>query len=244
MDPCTTGLIIRDDTELRRGQRADHVRVLLWKGTLTDPPRTAATRALADRVRQAYPEAEVVPYAWHLVTHGADDRPRHGGRTLPGSAARFGLLQSSTEVEQAWDITRRCMEAFGATRVVLHTPPGFTPGAVGRRRLEEFARRRRDEGIGLLWEPEGLWTHAEVASLAASLGVTPILSGLEGGRAVADFPATAWVRAEGLPRNPRLQGAHLSTLLRLLARLDAPATVLFAGPQAHTNLRAFVDELG
>jgi len=244
MDLCTTGLILRDDAELRRGRKEDRVGVVLWSGTLTDPPRTAAARALGDRIRRVHPDAEVIPYAWHLVTHGVDDRPRQRGtRTLAGSLPRFGLLQDSAEVEHAWDGTRRCMEALRATRVVLATPPGFTPGALGRRRLEAFARRRRDEGIQLLWEPEGLWTSSQVAALAAKTGVTPILRGLEGGRAVRGFPPSAWARAQGMPRRPRLQGASLTALLELVDGLDGPTTVLFAGPHAQRNLRAFLEEL-
>jgi hypothetical protein len=114
---------------------------------------------------------------------------------------------------------------------------------VGRRHLGAFARRRRDEGIALLWEPEGLWTPIEAASLASQACVTPIFKGLEGGRAVADFPPAAWLRAQGMPRKPRLDAAHRTALLQLVEGLDAPATVLFAGPQAHANLRSFVGEL-
>ena len=126
--------------------------------TLLDPPRAAATKRWAAQVQRSFPGARLVPYAWHLLTHGPDERMvDRTTRTLAGDPRQFGGLQVNVQTGQAWDVTRLCAEAMESTTVALRTPPSITPGALGRARIRAFVDARRGEGFDVIWEPEGLW---------------------------------------------------------------------------------------
>ena len=169
------GIVINDDNKaLRVARHDDPVDLVVLRSTLINPPRAAAATRLREMISGVHPEAEIIPYIWHLVSHGPSDGLReHGSRSLPGEARAFGLLQESEEVRQAWAIVRACAEGLGATKMVLRTPASFTPGATYRERLRRFAEARAAEGLGLVWEAEGLWEPAMTLPLARELDMTP-----------------------------------------------------------------------
>jgi hypothetical protein len=245
MASCKFGLVLGDDITLRRGRPEDRIDLVLWSGSLVDPPRAPATRALGRRLAERHAGAEVIPYAWHLVTHGPSDGfHRRGSRRLAGAAERFGVLQDTAEVERAWQVSARVVATLSAKRAVVRTPPSLTPGELGRRRLAAFVERRKAEGIGVVWEPEGLWTAPQAGRLARRLGVVLLTPALEGGRAPVDTVPGAWLRVDCGAGGQRLTGRHKDALLRLLEGPAAPAAMLFAGPRGHVNLRALLRELG
>lgn len=224
---------------LDRVRADDGVELVLLRSTLLEMPRAAAARGLADRIHKAAPQAEIVPYAWHLVTHAHDDAlGQRGTRTLPGEPQQFGHLGDTSQVEEAWSATARAAEAFGASTVVLRTPPSFAPGVRGRRRLEKFVQRRREEGMRLVWEPEGLWEPDELSLLAQQLDLTLLTPPPAEGRVVLEH---RWLLPGSGGSAADLRGSAADSLLYdvLNEASDGSITVVFAGGLALKNLRAF-----
>jgi hypothetical protein len=237
---------LSDDRELHAAQPSDPVALLLLGSTFVDPPRAAGAKALASRVRAAHPRAEAVPYAWHLVTHGPGDGVAQlGTRTLGGDPARTGGLQATYEVEQAWDATAAVAEALRATTIVLRTPASLTPGALGRRRLEQFLTAHAAPGRQLAWEPSGLWDAATAGAAALELGLTLVWPPFVGGR-IAPLPTLPptqlWLLVEGVGAGQRVDAEQLDAVADWLAD-GACDAVLFGGAMAYAKLRRAVAHL-
>ena len=64
------GLLLSDNNARRQRQPMPKVDVVLLERTLFEPPRASAAGRWATQVRRLFPNAEVIPYAWHLLTHG------------------------------------------------------------------------------------------------------------------------------------------------------------------------------
>jgi hypothetical protein len=240
------GVLVNDEKALSPGRADDPVSLVVLRSTLINPPRAAGARALAEQVRARHPRAALVPYAWHLVTHGPEDGVRElGTRALPGEPRRFGHLQDTPEVREAWATTLRCAQEFAATRVVLRTPAGFTPGATGQARLTAFVEARAAEGVELVWEAEGLWEPAQTLALARRLGMQTLVSAFDGaGRPYAGSLERRWLRVDGAGPTDRLRGVLAEALAYAVAGAEEPEpVVLFSGPRAYANLRAFAREL-
>lgn len=240
------GVILGEPGRLKAGRRSDPVSWVIHRSSLMDPPRAAGARTLAESTQRAHPGARLGLYAWRHVTHGPNDALPQGTRKLQGEPGRCGHLQGTDEVAQAWEVTRIAAEGMGAERVVLKTPPSFTPGSLGRRRLESFvnAHREKHPQLTLVWEPEGLWEPDSAHALAQSLGITALLSAFRPDGAPELLPG-AWLKVDGLGSGGRFSGAHAEELAeQLLDReMDDPAerpiVVLFGGMEPHRALRAF-----
>lgn len=226
------------------------VDVVLLERTLFEPPRASAAGRWATQVRRLFPNAEVIPYAWHLLSHGPDDGLRGlSSRTLEGEPHRFGSLQDSDEVARAWEAVRPCYDALGAKRIVVRTPASLTPGALGRKRLQGFVEKRRADGFEIVWEPEGLWAPAEACAFAASLNITAMGPAFVAGRPNTDedpevlYDRGAWLRVDAMGRRPRLSADQLDALADHLDVVPN-ATLVFAGPRALANLEATADSVG
>ncbi len=243
------GVLINEEKALSAARETDPVALVVLRSTLINPPRAAAARSLAERVRAIHPQAALVPYVWHLVSHGAEDGVRElGTRALPGEARQFGHLQDTPEVREAWQTTLRCAQEFAAKQVVLRTPASFTPGAVGHARLTAFAAARAAEGIEVVWEAEGLWEPAQTLVLARKLGLQTIVPAFDGtGRPFSGTLERRWLRVDGAGPTDRLRGVLAESLAFALEGAEAAdedgPMVLFAGPRAYANLRSFAREL-
>lgn len=240
------GVVIHDDKALRVARVDDPVDLVALRSTLLNPPRAAAATKLAARIRELHPRATVVPYVWHLVSHGPSDGLRElGTRTLPGDARRFGLLQDTDEVRQAWEITRQCAELLGASEVILRTPASFTPSAIHRERLRAFVAARVAEGLKVIWEAEGLWEPAETLAVARELDLRTIIPAFDGtGRPLksgAGRVERRWLRVDGAGPTTRLRAALAESLAVAVddSGGDARVVILFAGPRGYANLRAY-----
>jgi hypothetical protein len=144
----TLGLLLTQHNARSRKRPDPRVELLLLERTLLDPPRAAAAKRWASQIRRAYPAAQLVPYVWHLVSHGPEERmAERTTRTLAGPPHLFGGVQDSPQTRQAWEVTRLCLEAMDASSVALRTPPSVTPGALGRARIRAFVEARRAEGL-------------------------------------------------------------------------------------------------
>ncbi|MEZ4448636.1 MAG: hypothetical protein R3B09_04085 [Nannocystaceae bacterium] len=248
------GVVIPDDKALRAARADDPVDLVVLRATLLNPPRAAGAARLAERLREVHPRAAIVPYVWHLVSHGPSDGLRGlGTRTLPGEPRRYGLLQDTDEVRQAWEITRQCAEQLGAREVLLRTPASFTPSAANRERLRAFVTARAAEGLKVVWEAEGLWEPAQTLAIAREFDLRTVIPAFDG----AGRPLKAghgrverrWLRVDGAGPTTRLRAA-LAESLAVAVEDSGPedgVAILFAGPRGYANLRAYaaqVDELG
>lgn len=248
--PVTLGLLLSRHNAKSRRAPDPRTGVVLLERTLLDPPRAAAAKRWGAHLRRSFPEAQLVPYAWHLVSHGPDERmSQRSSRTLPGPAHLFGGLQRSPQTAQAWEVTRLCAEALEAQSIAVRTPPSLTPGALGRGRVRTFVEERRAEGLAVIWEPEGLWEPAIAALTARECGATVMLPAFAGGRPLRNDDGDglsvpgAWLRVDGSGPRQALHGGHVD---ELLDHVDAApdATLVFAGPRAPTNLTLVADALG
>ena len=243
------GLLLSDNNARRQTQPMPQVEVVLLERTLFEPPRASAATRWAAHVRRLFPNAEVIPYAWHLLSHGLEDGLRGlSSRTLEGLPHKFGGLQDSEEVARAWDAVRPCYDALGAKRIAVRTPASLTPGALGRKRLQAFVEERRADGFEIVWEPEGLWAAPEAVAFAASVGITAIGPAFVAGRPNTDedpevlYHRSAWLRVDGIGRRPRLSADQLDAIADHLDVVPG-ATLLFAGPRALANLVATADSV-
>lgn len=247
--PVTLGLVLSPINSRSRRAPDPRVGLVLVERTLYDPPRAAAARRWAPQLRRSFPTAQLVPYAWHLVSHGPEDGMRQRSkRTLSGPPNLFGGLQASQQTAQAWEVTRLCAEAMEASSVAVRTPPSVTPGALGRKRIAAFVDARRAEGLSVIWEPEGLWEPALAAALARECGASMLWPAFEGGRAVREEDTDrlvvpgAWLRVDGAGRKRGIHGGHVDELLDHVD-LEPDATIVFTGPRARANLVMLADAL-
>ncbi len=238
--PTKLGVILSDERALQSARASDSVDCVVLRSTLLNPPRQAASRRLAGRIHKLHPGAAVVPYAWHLVTHGVDDGLRNlGTRALPGEPRQFGRLQDTPEVRAAWDTTVQCAEALGSDQVVLRTPAGLTPGPVGVKRLRAFFAQQRERGVRLIWEAEGLWEDAELRALAREFGVVNLMPAFDvTGRLLRREFEQCWIRVDSAGATERLGSALAEELALALDEGAVSATVLFSGHRNYANLRA------
>jgi hypothetical protein len=246
----TLGLLLGQHNARARKSPDPRVALLLLERTLFDPPRAAAAKRWAAGVRRAYPAAQLLPYVWHLVSHGPEERmAERTTRSLSGPAHLFGGVQDSPQTRQAWEVTRLCVEAMETSSVVLRTPPSVTPGALGRARVRAFVEARRAEGLSVVWEPEGLWEPPMAAALAREVGASVMLPAFAGGRALRNEDGEglvapgAWLRVDGSGPRQAIHGGIVDDLLEHTETAE-DTVVVFAGPRAHANLGLVADALG
>lgn len=236
------GVVYRTPEYLRQHARIDDdVDLVLLRSTFIDPPRAAGARSLAQTIERHHPNAMNVPYAWSFITHGDQDQPSRGTRSVPGESRGFGRLQNSPEVEHAWQVTQTAMEGLGAKKLILRTPPTFGPGSLQRRRLAAFHAKVQACGFSIVWEPEGLWTPDVARPVARQLGLELMIPATSVTGQVSPDLGPDWLRVEG-----ELPGRVAENLAyELLGTLEQPEsedrvpTLVFDGPRAYANLRNF-----
>jgi len=238
------GILLQDPKSLRIARPDDPVAMVVVQTTLVNPPRAAGTRSLAEQIRKAHPEAEIIPYVWHLISHGPRDGLRElGSRSLPGESDAFGLLQDTPEVQAAWDITLTCARNLGATRMILRTPPSLSPGTRDRARLEAWLENQlKPSGMGLIWEPEGLCEPKQIAAVCKKHGIEAMASAFYvTGRLRDESLYAHWLRVDGGGALHRMSPAHAESLLFTLDERDDrdDKTIVFGGPRGHGNLRQY-----
>lgn len=276
--PLRLGVLL-DDLSLNGAKLDDPIDVVVIRSTFMNPPRAAAAKRQAEKVHSLHRSAELIPYAWHYVTHELDDGVEVGSNRALETTGKFGHFRATPDVAQAWQVASLCAEAYGASAMVVRTPPSFSPGALSRKRMREFVEAHASEGRRLIWEPSGLWSIELAVDFADELGhgveVLGPAIGMTG--AVLDFEGATWLRIPG-GKDGRLRASQAESLAVALAELDlfdddddddaaadadaddddaeggddaeadddaedlGPETVtlLFDGPRAHGNLRAFI----
>jgi len=232
------GVVIDGEASLV-GRKDDPVEFVIVRSTFLNPPRAAAAKRLAARIRGRHPDAEVIPYAWHYLSHEASDGIEVGqNRSLDLGPEGSGHLRGPG-AEQAWVVTKICAEAFDASHVIFRTPPSFSPGALSRRRLTAFVQSCADDPFGLVWEPMGVWTLAEASAFAGPLGVEIMGQALAMSGQLLDFGGAQWLRVSG-GKQGRLRASQAEMLAIELADAGLEQlSIAFEGPRAYANLREF-----
>jgi hypothetical protein len=192
-------------------------------------------------LRRSFGAAELVPYAWHLVTHATEDGiAGRSSRTLSGPAHAFGHLQATREVKQAWNASLVGLQALESTKIVVRTPVGISPGPVGRKRLRSFVEEHQTPSVQIVWEPQGIWETAQAIDFARSLRIPVLVSAFDGAQPCwtsQDIDASVWLRVDGLGGPKGRVGTHqLDQLIELYSERPN-VTVVFAGTRAFQNLR-------
>lgn len=241
------GLLLSAENS-RAGNPDERVDLVLLERTLVEPPRLAAMQRWSAAVRRRFPNAAQMPFVWHLVSHAREDGLRDRSTRRPaGDEIAFGGLQTTDEVQRAWEVTRLCMQGCGSSRVMLRTGPSLTPGVLGRKRLRAFVEARASEGIAITWEPEGLWETETARLFARELGVGLCVGAFEGGRPRYETLADAghsevlvgrevWLRIGGTGPRARLDGQQLDAIVDHIAAVP-DTTLIFTGPRALPHLR-------
>lgn len=235
--------VVLDDEGLLGAARADDpVDVVVLRSTFLNPPRAGAARRMAERIRERHRDVEIVPYAWHYLTHEPADGVEVGSnRTLEPAAkpGSYGHLRGDA-IARAWEVTKLCASGFGATRVLLRTPPSFSPGTLSRRRFGNFVASLGGGDPTLVWEPQGLWTPAEAAAFAEPLAVEVVAPAFGMTGQLLEIDGATWLKIQG-SKDGRLRSSHAEVLADALADTDPtrPLTLMFDGRRAYANLRAF-----
>lgn len=248
--PLRLGVLL-DDLSLNGAKLDDPIDVVVIRSTFLNPPRAAAAKRQAEKIRELHRNAELICYSWHYVTHEADDAIEVGSNRALETTGKFGHFRSTPDVAQAWEISTICAEAYGATKLIVRTPASFSPGSLSRKRMTEFVEKHVGEGRQLIWEPTGLWSIEAAVAFAEPLGVEVIgpAIGLTG--QVLDFEDARWLRVPG-GKDGRLRASQAESLAVALDELGVlededegedgeseTITLLFDGPRAHGNLRVF-----
>jgi hypothetical protein len=238
------GVVIDDESLLKGGHRDDPVDVVALRSTFLNPPRGAAARRTAERIRELHAEAELVPYAWHYLTYEPSDNIEVGSnRSLDANAGTYGHLRGTAR-DHVWTISKICAESLGATHIIVRTPPSFSPGSLSRRRFTSFIESLGPDDPKVLWEPLGLWSSAQAAMFAAELGVEVLAPAFAMTGQLLEFEGASWLRIGG-SKDARLRSSHAEILADTLIEIadEFPLTLLFDGPRAYTNLRVFARAL-
>ncbi len=211
------GVVLADEALLRAAHSNDPVEVVVLRSTFLNPPRAAAAKRLAERIHEEHPNAEIVPYAWHYLTFEATDKVEVGSnRSIDPQGQLYGHFRSTPPVEQAWEVSKICAEALGATRMIVRTPPSFSPGSVARMRMTKFIELHPTPK--LIWEPEGLWSSAAAAAFGEPLGLEVLAAAFSLTGHVMDFEGANWLRVSG-GKDGRLRSSHADVLLHGLAAM-------------------------
>lgn len=233
--------VVLDDESLLGAARSDDpVDLVVLRSTFLNPPRAGAARRMAERIREHHGDVEIVPYAWHYLTHEASDGIDVGNnRALDRDAGTYGHLRGDA-IAHAWEVTKLCASGLGASRVLLRTPSSFSPGTLSRRRFTNFVGTLDPDDPKLVWEPEGLWTPAEAAAFAEPLGIEVVAPAFGMTGQLLEIDGATWLKIAG-SKDGRLRSSHAEVLADALAdaSLGQSLTLLFDGRRAYANLRAF-----
>ncbi len=118
-----------------------------------DPERLA-------RLRSEAPKGFVFAMkAWQAITHPLDSPTWRRAKVRPdrSKADRYGLLRTTKENLEAWDLVARAARALGARVVVIQTPPSFGYSEVNEGQAREFLATVANESFIVGWEPRGTW---------------------------------------------------------------------------------------
>lgn len=233
-------VVLDDESLLGAARRDDPVDIVVLRSTFLNPPRAGAARRIAERIREVHPDVEIVPYAWHYLTHEHSDGIEVGSnRSLELAPGSYGHLRGAA-IAHAWEVSKLCAAGLGATRVLLRTPPSFSPGSLSRRRFTNFVASLGPDDPKLVWEPEGLWESAQAAAFAEPLGVETVAPAFSMTGQLLEIDGAGWLKIQG-SKDGRLRASHAEVLADALVEASEARslTLMFDGRRAYANLRAF-----
>jgi uncharacterized protein YecE (DUF72 family) len=122
--------------------------------------------------REEAPEGfEFTLKAWQLITHKASSPTyRRVKRQLTEEEKEgAGSFRPTPAVAAAWELTRECAAALGASAVLFQCPASFQPTRENVANLRKFFKKARRDGLNFCWEPRGGWPRETVRGLCEEL---------------------------------------------------------------------------
>lgn len=244
MKKLQLGIVLTDFRSASTARDPDPVDLLILRSTFLNPPRVKAAESISRKLRKTHIHAELIPYVWHLVSHRVSDHmSSRATRSLSGEPQKFGHLQATDEVRHAWNITLQYTKAMQASRLILRTPPSFTPSQENQNRLRDFSQQCAEQNIQLWWEVEGLWQQDLLVELSQQLHIWLISSAFDRtGRVMEEHLSSQCLIVDSHGAIPRLRDVMTENLLHSLeaSKTANVECVLFAGRFAYANLQTFV----
>lgn len=208
---------------------------------LFTPPKARVLKTWAQEAANAASPMRSIWVAWQAFTHRPGDiKKGYGLKLLPGeNAANLGHFQKTPENMRVWTRIKEQAVHVGATRILLETSANFTPSALNKRALAEFASDWADlpEGMKLIWHPAGFWEREESLEIASAhdivLAIDPLVDSHE------DLPDCAETYFQMLGRHGLLDSYSdddLECLLDAAAQYD-DCTIIFRTHRALNDVK-------
>ncbi len=206
------------------------------------------------RLRSEAPEGfRFTMKAWQAVTHPPDSPTWRRAKERPGPevADKMGLLRTTKENLEAWDVTARAARALGASLVVVQTPPSFGFSEDNERQAAEFFATVSTKDFVIGWEPRGSWrNHLDAVArvLERSDNVVHVVDPLV--LRSVKFTPVAYFRLHGLGRGEvnyryRYTEDDLRRLINEVSKYAAAAEVyvMFNNVYMKDNARELINML-
>lgn len=138
--------------------------------------------------------------AWQALTHPPSSPTwrKHKDGLTERQAEHFGYLRPNQEVIDAWEETKKRVQALHASVCVLQTPGSFDCTSQHEENMRMLLSRIERAGIELAWEPRGDWKqHPErVQSICDDLGLIHVVDVMR--QEPVSQHQTAYIRLHGL----------------------------------------------
>jgi uncharacterized protein YecE (DUF72 family) len=164
--------------------------------------------------------------AWQLITHTAKSPTfrRLKIKLTPGELEQCGSFRNTPMVNNAWDVTRACAAALGASLVLFQCPASFTPGEENVAQMREFFTTVERGKLKLLWEPRGKWPEALVRLLCQELDLIHVVDPFLSRPVTKDLP---YLRLHGGKGFKHVFTAEELQNIAELVPVNKPAYVMF-----------------
>lgn len=199
-----------------------------------NPLRTATVRRWRSKAGGSWSRWSMVALHW-LVDDPLKERE---APTLAGAEHGWGLLRPTDANALLWERFLHPFGEEGPPRVLFRTPASFTPSMDNREALKTVATTWcGPRNIVMEWEPRGLWTPEEVATLSAELGMQAVFDPFGD----TDFPpdlGAPVIFALDRPRGGRARFTEddCMDLLEHVGERSAPTRLIVRGPLREQTL--------
>lgn len=133
-----------------------------------EPPRAAALTRLRAQAPAGF---AFVLRAWQLITHEPGSPGYRRLRAAPTAPDACGHFRASELVREATERTWAAARDLGARALLFETPASFSPSAVQRERLARYFEAVDRQGLHLVWDPRGVWSHEGALAVCRDLGL-------------------------------------------------------------------------
>lgn len=136
--------------------------------TFYQPPRLSTLRGWRAEAPAGF---EFTVKAWQLITHESRSPTYRRLKRELSSAEKeqSGSFRPTPVVKEAWDVTRECAKALGASVVLFQCPASFRPIGDNIENMLKFFSGVDRGGLIFCWEPRGDWPRELINDLCRDL---------------------------------------------------------------------------